>query len=57
MNIGLKEICTIVGILVLGFLFVKGFMIEPHKENKDGDKKSGSNSNGSTSSNSSDGKL
>lgn len=54
---GIKEICTIVGVLVLGFLFVRGFMIEPHKDNKDGNKKSGSNSNDSISANSSDGKL
>lgn len=56
MNIGLKEICTIVGVLVLGYLFVKGFMAEPHK-----DKKGGNNSSGGSGEikvkDSSDGKL
>lgn len=49
----LKDILTIVGILVCGFLFVRGFMIEPHRDNKNGNSSSGN----SNSNNSSDGKL
>lgn len=50
----LKDILTIVGILVCGFLFVRGFMIEPHRDNKNGNNSSSGNSN---SNNRSDGKL
>lgn len=53
----LKDILTIVGILVCGFLFVRGFMIEPHRDNKNGNSNSSGSGEISSRNNSSDGKL